>query len=249
MKVLKILFIILVIIILLVGGCSYWLYRNLDDMMVSGIEAIGTDLLQTPVNLDSVDLSLMEARVEVHGLVIQNFSGFEQDSLFSLNEIAVDLDPDSLESDLLVLDEMRIDGLTLTLEQKGDGYTNVQELQKRLAIGADKTAQDAQSEAAEEEPKFIIRKLTFSNVRVNVVSPLIESKSYQMQDIVRRDLGVARGGVTAAELGGEIIQPFMDQAEQLLREKAGEEASRFLKKNLSEQDAENLDKLQKLLNP
>lgn len=249
MKALKVLLIILVVIIVLVGGCSYWLYRNLDGIMVAGIEAIGTDVLQTPVNLDRVDFSLTDARVEIHGLVIQNFSGFAQDTLFSLNNIAVDVDPNSMESDVVVFDEVLIDGLTLTLEQREDGYTNLQELKKRLAIQTDTASEDSDTGSAAEQAKFIIRKLTFTNVKMDVVSPLIESQSYQMEDIVRRDLGVASGGVTAAELGEEIVQPFVDQAEQLVRAKAGEEVGRFLEKNLSDQDAENLDKLQKLLNP
>ncbi|MBU2886994.1 AsmA family protein [Gilvimarinus agarilyticus] len=248
MKALKIILIILAVIVLVVGGCSYWVYRNIDGFIVSAIESTGSDVLQTSVNVDDVNFSLSQARTELHGFEIENYPGFDQPNLFALNQIAVDFDPNSVESGVLIFDEVLIDGVTLTLEQQASGNTNIQELKKRLDALSSGQQSEEQVEADGEQPKFIIRQLKFTNVKTEVYSPLIENQSYQMQDVIRRDLGVESGGVTGAELAGEVFQPFIDQVEDLLRDKAGEEINQLLKDNLSDEDAENLDQLNKLLN-
>ncbi|MDO3385770.1 hypothetical protein QWI17_07970 [Gilvimarinus sp. SDUM040013] len=248
MKVLKVLLIILLVLVLIIGGCSYWVYKNIDGFVATTIESVGTELLQTPVTLDSANFTLSEARAELHGFSIENFSGFSEPTLFTLNQVAVDIDPSSLESNIIVFDEILIDGLQLTMEQLADGHTNLQELHERLAVhkvdGANST-EPAQGAGA--EPKFVIRRLAFTNVTTEIISPLMEQKTYQLNDIVRENLGDREGGVTAKELAAEIFQPVADHVTNLLREKAGSEINNLLQDNLSEEDAEQLKDVQQLL--
>lgn len=251
MKVLKILLIVLLVIILLVGGCSYWLYRNFDGFIATAIESAGTELLQTPVQVEDLNFSLSEARVELHGFTIKNFSGFAQEDLFALNSVAIDIDPDSVESEVLIFDELLVDGMHLTLEQASDGHTNVQELKDRLAVHEGEAAysEETNSGNSEQAPevRFIIRKLTLSNIAMDVVSPLVESKTYRLDDVVRRDLGAGRGGVTAPQLVEELFQPFMDEVSDALRERVGNELQGLIQDNMSEEDAEQFKALQQRL--
>lgn len=246
MKVLKVLLIVLLVIVLLIGGCAYYLFKNMNGYIATAIENIGSDALQTQVTVEAVDISIREGRAALNGFDIANLAGYQQPGLFELNQVAIDIDTNSLQSDVLIFDEILVDGARLTLEQRANGKANLQELYERLAPKGEREQPEPSSESGP-EVKMIVRKLTFTDISMDVHSPYAEQKTLVMEDIERRNLGEAEGGLTPKQLGQAIIQPFVDRVNRQIKSRVGEEVNKLMEENLSEEEREKIKGLQNLI--
>ncbi|MDO3382194.1 DUF748 domain-containing protein [Gilvimarinus algae] len=248
MKALKIVLIVLLVIVLLIGGGIFLLVKNLDGLVARVIESVGTEVLQTEVSLDSVNFELDKGRGELHGLSIANYPGFEQPTLFKLNQIALQIEPSSVNSQVVVIDEILVDGAHLTVEHTGVAKTNIQTLIDTVKRGSTQTSE---SKNSTQEPRFMVEKLSFTDISMDVISPQLENRTVTLQDIQRENLGTREQGLTGPELVEAVIQPIIDRAKAELegevRARATEEALKAIDKNLSEEDKEKLNQYKDLL--
>lgn len=249
MKAVKIILIILLVLVLLIGGGIYYLVKNLDSIVAGGIERIGSEVLQTEVSLDSANFELKKGRGELHGLSIANLDGFNEPYLFQLEQIALQVEPASLREPVIVIDEILVDGLQLTVEDKGIAQTNIQELMQRLNKG-DSSSQPQDSSTGA-EPRFMVEKLRFTDISMDLISPQYENQNVTLSDFTRTDLGDRETGLTGKELARAIVQPIIDKArdraEAELKSRAQDAAQKAIEENLSEEDQEKVNQLKGLL--
>jgi uncharacterized protein involved in outer membrane biogenesis len=251
MKALKIILIILLLLVALVGGGVYYLFSQLDSLVISGIEKVGSSVTQTEVRVDSVNIELRQGRGEIYGLSIANPPGYTSSNVFKFDEVALQIEPTSVAEDVIVLNEVLIDGAMLTAEHKGGTGTNIQEItdnvRARFAGG------ESQPETTSEgKPlRFMVEKLAFTNISMAVISPEFEDRTVTLNDIVRTNLGSRQQGLSAQELAQAIVQPIIDKAQNRvkdeLKSRAIKEAGKALDENLSESDKKKLDKVKGLL--
>ncbi|MCP8898708.1 AsmA family protein [Gilvimarinus xylanilyticus] len=248
MKAVKIILIILLVLVLLIGGGIYYLVKNLDTIVAGGIERIGTEVLQTEVSLDSANFELKKGRGELHGLSIANLEGFNEPYLFQLEQIALQVEPASLREPVIVIDEIMVDGLQLTVEDKGIAQTNMQELMQRLNKGGSSSSSQDSTGA---EPRFMVEKLSFTDISMDLISPQYENQNVTLSDFSRTNLGDRETGLTAKELVRAIVQPVIDKArdraEEEIRSRAQDAAQKAIEENLSEEDQEKVNQLKGLL--
>lgn len=146
--------------------------------LVKGITETAVPILtKSPVTLGKCNISLLGASVNLDSFILGNPEGYETDHAIAFNRIYVDLDKSTLFNDVIVVNTVLIDGMSIVLEQ-GLTENNISKIISNLKSSS-KSA-DAQEEAAEdqaeaqnkEEPKeakkIVIRKIMVTNASVSI---------------------------------------------------------------------------------
>lgn len=242
--------------LVMILAIAYYGLKNLDAIVKHVIVQVGTNVTGSQVAVDSVSISLKEGRGEISGLNLANPTGFDSKHLFHLNQVALDIKPNSLFGDVIVIDEVLIDGADIIAEQKGQ-QTNLQVLLKQL----EQNGGGSQSESApvEEKPadpnakpvRLAITKFSFINNKAELHTEKWAPQVLSVPNIVMNNLGSADNGLTPEQLSSEVVKRLVRSVEKAatdaLKKKAQEEAKKAitneLDKNLSQ---DTKDKLQKL---
>lgn len=245
-KMKKILF-ILAGLLVVVGIAVFVLVGNLDKVVKSAMEGVGSELMGVPVTVSSVGIKLKNGEGEIAGLVIGNPAGFTSSNAFQMDVIRLGIDLGSIGKQPIVINELRIDKPIVNLELKDDGSSNLQTItdsMEKNGSKADKKAAEEQSEAEgtpKGEPvKIAFKKLNITGVTVNVIKEGLatQNETIVIPDIVLTNVGGVEG-ITPAELGnvvfGEITNSALKNALQKQFTKQVEEATKGLFDNLKKQ--------------
>ncbi|HEY7884328.1 MAG TPA: hypothetical protein VIC08_05215 [Cellvibrionaceae bacterium] len=235
MKALKIILIILLVLVVLFGGCAYLVFKNIDKLFIAAIEAIASESMQTEVTVDDVNISFSDGRGEIIGLNIANLPGYDEPRLFSLNKAALQIDASSLEGPVVVIEEILVDGARLTVEHKNLTETNLKEVWDNLQRNS-----EVQQQQGGEQMNFMIEKLVFSNITMDVISPEFENTTITLPDIRRENLGNRQTGLTGAELTEAVMAPLLESARKELEGKVQKEVEKQVGKQLQEALEEEL---------
>lgn len=68
------------------------LVSNLDSIIKTAVEEVGSEATQAKVTLSEVEISADEGKAALRGFSVSNPAGFETPSAFKLGEVAVTLD-------------------------------------------------------------------------------------------------------------------------------------------------------------
>lgn len=257
MKFLKLLAALFVIALLAVGGVVYWGISHIDSLVKTAIEEAGTQALGAKVVVGSVDIRLKQGRGEISQLIISNPPGFESAQALSLGKAVVEIDPSSITDDVIVINEVTVDGAELTAEQKGLAKNNLAVLADRLAVSGDKSAPEPAGQPdsnAQSDTRIRLNHFNFTRANIFLVSSDFGERTIAMPDMILTDVGGA-AGVSPEQLADVLMKKVMDQAQRALkkdlekaaREKAKEKLQESLDDKLSEKDKAKLDSLKSLL--
>jgi len=195
----KFLLVLLVAFAVIVGGGIVLITRFAGIAVKKGVETVGPDITRVETSVDEVDLSLFSGEGSVKGVKLGNPSGFKEDHAFYASNIAVSIDPFSLLSDKIVIEDILIDGPDLRFEQKG-GSSNLNQIMNN--IQAYMGPSEGSDEAAGK--KLEIRHFLMSNSKVTVNisdSPV----TITLPDIELKNLGSGSEGMTGAEVATQLI--------------------------------------------
>lgn len=188
---------IAVVAILFLGGMFY------GSAIVKGsVEEYGPEYTGTTVVLDDVSFSPFGGTAGLSGLVIGSPEGFDADQTFSLKEISVKLEPSTLLSDTVHINEIRITDPEITVEYK----------KGKLNIGAlmDNLSQYVSEDTDETTTNVIIDDLYITGAKVFVMGLPVgeEGKPIVLPDIHLKDMGNVSGneeGVSFVEATEETM--------------------------------------------
>jgi len=161
----KILIKILVAILIVVVAAAALVHFLGDRALKVGIETAATKVLGVGVTVGDVSLSLLSGTLDLNNLVISNPDGYEHPNLLELGNGHVNVGVTSLLSDTVNIEDIRLDGVTVTIEQKGFS-NNLNVVLASLPAGGAKEAKP--EEEAAEDKKLQIANLEVSNVKVKV---------------------------------------------------------------------------------
>lgn len=208
----KVLLALVALVVLAVGGGLFYLYSNINNLIVEAVETYLPPITKTQVSLDSSNVSFLSGEGGLSGLRIGNPEGYKSQELFKLNSINVAIDLDTLTQDVIVI--KRIDILTpeLTYEKGGPAGSNVEQLVRNIKSStAAKGKEERPAAAAAEkdvgqgpakgtEKKVIIDLVSIRDGKVNAVLPLVDqSVQVGLPEISIRNIGRNTGGVTPEE--------------------------------------------------
>lgn len=206
--------------VLLIGGGGVLLVlvvfiwqvvTNLDSIVAGVIEDVGTDVLQSKVTVSDVSIELSEGKAGVGEITIANPAGYSSANIFTMEGIQVDIDLQSLGSDVLVIESIRIQNPQIVLEDDGAGGSNMQTL-------LDNIESASAGAVGDNTTRMIIKQFVFSGGQVRVTTVLKRGKTLELKlpPIKISDIGQAEGGVTAdvvmEQVVGKLARRVMEQA-------------------------------------
>ena len=230
MKILKytLLTLLALIVIVLVAG---WLY--LEPMVKGVVHKFGTQIVGTEVNLAGFSLHPLDSELEISGFTVANPEGYETPNLLSLGNIFVKVDPKSVLSDTIVVEEVRILKPELTYEMPNFSTSNVQQLQENVARNTAKSGEAKPVEAKAEEPaatesapakKVIIRKVTVAGGSLSAMTPLQKNTgalTLEMPAIELTDIGDESKSMSISESVTVIFNKILFNATSVVTKALG----------------------------
>lgn len=226
----KILLIVLAVIVVAVVIGAYLLISNIDSMVADLIEKRGSEATGTAVTVSGVEISLGEGSGSIDGLAVASPEGYDADEAFSFENITVDIDVQSIRSDPIVLDEVRIIAPLVNVEAKESGMTNIDEIRRNI----EEMAGDG-GEPAGEQQNIRIDRFVMERGRIEFDgSDLgIEHQSIDLPGLTMENVG-GETGSTGAEIARTIMKALVRQVtgqiassriEDLMKEKLGDDAA------------------------
>ena len=127
-----------------------------DSAVRTAIRRAGTRALKVPVDVEKARLSIFGGTLGLESLTVASPPGYDQTTLLDLSRGAIEVDTRSLLSDEVRIRDVRLDGMTVFVEQKGLD-NNLHEVIRSLP----------RDERASGK-KLVIDHLEITNVTVNV---------------------------------------------------------------------------------
>lgn len=226
---------ILGVIVLIVGVGVGYVITQLDRIVAGVIEERGSAATGTSVNVAGVSIKISEATGRISSLTVGNPDGFTGNA-FELRDFSISMDPASLASDTIILENVEVHGARLNVLQQGVS-NNLVMLQRNLSGVALVDAPPPDDTGK----KIIINRFTLADATAFVSIPQLEEEQVlEVPTIVVTDIGRASNGVTAAEAARQVLAPIMERA---LREAASQSLQDDVEEKLDEARDKLLDGL------
>ena len=215
---------VLLVIIVFAGGI-YYVLNNLDELVKAAIETHGSNATQTAVRVDSVKLNLSDGSGAINGLSIANPKGYTLPHAFSLGEIRLGIDLQSLQQEPYIINEITVLAPQVFVEINKDNKTNLNQLKKNLLAGKSTSTGDTvpdqktPDQTATSEPRLKILKVVFADGNIKAKVAALDNKEYNLKlpSINLTNLG-GSNGATASELSSEILSRLTDHASKQVKE-------------------------------
>ena len=197
LKVIVVGFIAFVFSLYLVGGSL------LNKSIKTGLETVAPDILGVPLNIDTVDISLLDGRGSIERLVIGNPEGFKTDNLFSVNFVELDLSIMSLFSGIVHIESIQVETPKFIFERNIQG-SNLGILLERLKSQGNREASSISGEDSSNQSDLKFRVDACSIKNGSVQLNLGASAELPMPNLVIENIGT-EGGISAKDAIAEIL--------------------------------------------
>lgn len=180
-----------------------------DKLIRTAIETGGKKALQVDVRLEDISLSLLQGKVELTNLEIENPQGYEHSSFMKIGYGHVNLNTGSLMSDTVEMEKIQFDDVKLVIEQK-DGTTNLEEILDNLPKSESTESKPEKEPKKEGQSKsFRIKVLEINNIEVKAklfsTPGRADTITLKLKPIRLENLGTDEK-VDAAALSAEILK-------------------------------------------
>lgn len=176
---------------------------SVDGLVKNEIEDSGSEMLQTELEIDDLDISLFGGTGEIEELTIENPEGFSDEEAITFDQIDMKVNLQSLMSDRVIVEELVIESPYLLVEQLGSDI-NLKELSDRLS----------NTGSEDSEKTVVINELRIKNTNIRLVTEAEGSNSETtLDEIVLRDIGKENSN-TLKETLAQVLEPVMQQAVQ-----------------------------------
>jgi hypothetical protein len=185
----KVLMVIGIIIVILV--LAMYFFGN--QALVKGISSGATSALKVNVSLGGLHLGILRGEVGISKLTVDNPAGYSEKALLTLGDASVKAQMGSLLTKTVEIDSIKLDGISLVIEQKGLS-TNLQDLLNNISASsppADRTAPKPEEEKSAGKNLHIrLLEITNVNVKVKVMGATeipLKLNTIKMEDIGKED--------------------------------------------------------------
>ncbi len=217
-------------LILLVAAGIIFLWTNLNWIVKNAIERYGSRASKTSVRVASVSIKPSEGEGAIEGLTVANPKGFTSARAVSLGSIMVRIDPRTVTSSPVVIEEVRISAPQVVYELDKAGTSNIDVLKKNIASSGGSTGKQSADRKRETGRRLRIKKLTVENGRIDVlVSTLgVKPQAITLRRIEITDIG-GQAGATPDQIAKQILNAIVAE---VAREVSDAGAKQLLDKGL-----------------
>ena len=209
------------LVIALIIAAVFFLYSSLDSLVKAAVEKYGSEITQTNVRLNEVEIAPTSGKASLRGFKMGNPKSFKTESSFRTGEISVMLDVSSIKEDTIIIKEILVAAPHVTFEQGPNG-NNLDAIRRNVLdyIGPSKGQGPAERGGAEEKkgPKLIIESLIIREGRITGSGFGLKEATHSASfpNIHLKGIGKDKGGVTPAELTREIISAIKRSVTQAM---------------------------------
>lgn len=186
---------LILLFLIVVGVAGTWFY--LDTIVKKAVNKYGSQIVGTEVNLTSFGINPFKGTLNIGGITIGNPNGYSAPKLLTLGGINVKVNPKSLFSDTIVIEDITIDNPTITYEMPDFSTSNVMQIQQNVAkntASEDKKEAEEEAKTSETSSKnVIIRKVMVAGGLLNAITPMQNNNTA---------LGIDLPAIEMADLGG-----------------------------------------------
>jgi hypothetical protein len=193
-----------------IGG--YLFVSNVNSIVKQGIEKAAPEMLQAPVDVASVDISILSGRGEIRGLKVGNPNGYKGSYAFELERILLEMDPVSLGTDTVHIKSLIIDSPLIAYEGNLKD-SNIQQLQRNVEAlinsRGNLDGQETKTANGESRTRLQLDYFAITNANASVELAFLSGDPLRLQlsDIELRDIGKAQDK-SAAEVLDNILANF-----------------------------------------
>lgn len=208
---------LVLLLLIIVAAAGTWFY--LDTIVKKAVNKYGSQIVGTEVSLESFKLNPFNGELKIGGLNIGNPNGYSAPALLKLGGITVKIDPKSVLSDTIVVENISIDNPSVTYEMPDFSTSNVMQVQQNVAKN---TAAEDKKEAEEEKKadegsskNVVIRKVLVEGGLLSAITPLQNNKTsldINLPALELADLGGANQKMTLRDSITEIFNKILFNA-------------------------------------
>lgn len=213
---------ILIAFVLLIVIGLVAVYLSLNSLVGGGVERafnkFGPEVTGTKTYIDSANINVFKGDIGINGLFIGNPEGFEKPSAMECGEIYVDIEPSTIFSDRIVINEIRIVAPHFTYDQSLSG-NNLTKLKQQIDDNmkkfqkADEKPAEPTEAPTEEQPKktLVLNKLIVSDGKVDLAVNLAVLKAGRELPLPQINKDFGGEGVTPAEAVDYVLSVVLEQ--------------------------------------
>lgn len=166
----------------------------------AGVETFGPEVTQTPITLDSVQLSAFSGSGSISGLVVGNPEGFKTPYSIKLDAFSMTLEPMSVLSDKIVINEIIIDGPEFILETGiGLQKSNIGVILANIEAFVGESESDDGASGSSKSVQIDLLRITGGKVKLSNKLLGGQSLMVPLPNIELRDIGAEDDGVSFGE--------------------------------------------------
>jgi len=176
------------------------LVMNLGSGLKTMVETLGPAMTQSEVSLRRAKISLFSGEGSFYDLVIGNPQGFDTPQAFSLSEIRFSLNNESLATDIIVVESLRIVAPEVTMESARGG-SNLDRIEHNIASFLGTGGQ----ESGEAGKKIVIKDLLISDGKLKYALVGDKTLELPLPELHLTNIGEPGQGLSMAEASAKII--------------------------------------------
>lgn len=205
------------------------LLTNLDWIVKNAIERYGSQATGTAVRVRSVSLEPAKGKGTITGLTVANPSGFQAPHILALGSVSIRIEPRSVTTDVVVIDDIRIAAPLVAYEMNENGIANADVLKKNLGAGQGTAPARGEGKGGKDK-RLRIRHLVVENARAEVRIAGLDSRTrtVALSRIELKDIG-GKNGAPPDAVARQIVSAILSE---VTREVGKAGAERLLDKAL-----------------
>ncbi|USG62080.1 hypothetical protein NBZ79_03715 [Sneathiella marina] len=198
------------LLVLLFCGAIAYVYSSIGSVIQGAVENYGSEITKSPVTVQEAEFSPTSGDATIFNLVVGNPVGFSPDNAFSFPNIILQIDPETISQDTMVIKRIKIEAPEIIYEITEDG-DNLRTIRKNIMAAVDQEKIQAVGSGNTQEKKFIVNDVYISNAVVVVQATGLTGNKVTavLDDIHLQDIGRDQDGIGPAALVDEVYTPLL----------------------------------------
>ncbi len=174
--------------------------RIIGSGIKAGVETFGPEVTQTTITLESVELSAFSGAGSIKGLVVGNPEGFNTPHAIKLDGFSMKLQPMSVLSDKIVINEIIIDGPEFIYESGLNiKNSNISAILANIEAFTGESEEEMEEAGSTKNVQIDLLRITGGQVKVSNKLMAGQSLMVPLPNIELKDIGADDDGSTFGE--------------------------------------------------
>lgn len=205
----------LALAVLLVAGILIYINTNLNAIVKAALERYGSEITQTSVSVDTVDIALSSGKGTVSGFHVGNPKSYFAARAIDIGSVSLQLDTSTITGDgPIVIETVTVDDPNVAYEINAGGKANLQTLQGNVSSWSGSKGDAKAAENAKPSRNVIIKNLYINKGKVSVTHSLLGDRKVEadLPTIHLKNIGDKKNGATPEQVAAVVLGAVIKEA-------------------------------------